>query len=261
MGIRSKLNPVHSLVLGTSDVSPLDMASAFSTFANRGIHNDPEYISRIEQVADDGNVTILEQAHPSGERVLDESIADQVTYAMRGVVTNGTGHAANFGKPEAGKTGTTQNHRDAWFVGFTPRLTTAVWMGYPNSPGQPPKNMLDVHGIKVTGGSLPTTIWTKFMKAATAGKDQGSFVSPRSFPGKVLNDQLVLSDSSTTSTSSSTTLPDGASTSTSSTLPGGITLPSTSTTTPKPTTTSTLPACPPGPAPPQGWPPAVCRDV
>ena len=241
MGVRANLDapgetaPVNSLVLGTADVSPLDMASGFSTFANRGVHNEPDFISRIEQVTDSG-VTLLEQARPTDDRVLTEQVSDQVSYALRQVVLSGTGRAANFGKPAAGKTGTTQNHRDAWFVGFTPKLTAAVWMGY---PGPERRDMLDVHGIKVTGGSLPTQIWAKFMKAAIAGKDQGSFVAPKTFPGKVLNEQLELS-TSTSSTSSTLPGEGTSSTSTSMTLPGG-TFPTTSSTTPAPTTT--LPPC------------------
>jgi penicillin-binding protein 1A len=250
MGVQASLlpprekRPVNSLTLGTADVSPLDMATGFSTFSNRGVHNDPTFISRIEQVDENDHVTVLQQAHPSNDRVLTTQEADLDTYAMRQVVTSGTGHAANYGKPAAGKTGTTQNHRDAWFVGFTPKLTTAVWMGYPNAdPKAEPRNMIDVHGIKVTGGSFPAQIWNKFMRNATAGTDQGSFVAPKSFPGKILNPDLTLSTSSTSSTSS--TLPGGSTSSTSITFPGGGTFPPTTTTQPAPTTT--LPPCNPPP--------------
>jgi penicillin-binding protein 1A len=248
MGVESPLTPrgedhaVNSLTLGTSDVSPLDMASGFSTFANRGVHNDPELISRIEQVGEDGDTTLLEQAHPSNDRVLSQQQADLVTYAMRQVVTGGTGRAADIGKSAAGKTGTTQNHRDAWFVGFTPKLTTSVWMGYLNPPKTEPRNMTSVHGIKVTGGSFPAQIWAKFMRNATQGTDQGSFVQPKSFPGKVLNPDLVLTTSSTSSSTSSTLPGEGGST-TSTTIPG---LPTTTapTTPPAPTTTTqALPEC------------------
>jgi penicillin-binding protein 1A len=250
MGIQARLTPpkedhaVNSLTLGTSDVSPLDMATGFSTFANRGVHNQPELIARIEQVSEDGDTTVLEQPHPTGNRVLTQQEADLVTYAMRQVVTSGTGTAANFGKAAAGKTGTTQNHRDAWFVGFTPKLTAAVWMGYLNPPNTEPRNMTDVHGIKVTGGSFPAQIWNKFMRNATAGTDQGSFVQPKSFPGKVLNPDLVLSEPATSSTSSTVPAAGGSSTSTSSTLFPPPSVPGTSTTAPQPTTTTqALPDC------------------
>jgi penicillin-binding protein 1A len=237
MGVRSKLDPVNSIVLGTSDVSPLDMATGFSTFANRGVRNDARLISRIEQVSEDGGRSVLQESKPSSDRVLSQQEADEVVYAMRGVVTGGTGRAAAIGTSVAGKTGTTQNHRDAWFVGFTPKLTAAVWMGYPNpgGKGNEARNMTSVHGIKVTGGSFPAQIWAKFMRSATKGTAQGSFVQPKGFPGKVLNPDLELSTSTTSSTSS--TLPgDEGSTTTSSSLPG-VPSSTTVTTVPAPTTT------------------------
>ena len=95
------------------------------------------------------------------DRVLDEKIANEVDYALSQVVQGGTGTGAKIqGQSVAGKTGTTENYKDAWFVGFTCKLTTAVWMGYPNANlDGTARFMTSVHGIKVTGGSLPTTIW------------------------------------------------------------------------------------------------------
>ena len=87
--------------------------------------------------------------------------------------------AANIGKPVAGKTGTTQDNRDAWFVGYTPKLTAAVWMGYVGAPGAEVRFMDDVHGREVTGGSFPAEIWAKFMRAATEGVDAGSLQGRR----------------------------------------------------------------------------------
>ena len=174
---------VNALVLGTEDVSPLDMAVGFSTFANRGVHNDPNLVAKIEQVTQDGSTTVLEQAHPTGNRVLTAQESDLVTYALRQVVLNGTGHAANFGRDAAGKTGTTDKNGNAWFVGYTPKLTASVWMGYDNPPGTPAKLMDHVHGIEVTGGTLPAEIWNKFMRNATAGLDTGSFTTPEDLPG------------------------------------------------------------------------------
>ena len=120
MGIATPLPVVNSLVLGTGEVSVLDMATGFSTFANRGVHNAPTLIAKIEQVDEDGDLTVVQQHTPSGDRVLSEQEADLVTYCLRKVVLEGTARAANIGKPVAGKTGTTQDNRDAWFVGFTP---------------------------------------------------------------------------------------------------------------------------------------------
>ena len=121
---------VPSLVLGSGDVSPLDMAVGYSTFANRGVHNDPVMIAKIEQVDEDGDLEVLDQAVPSGDRVLTEEQADLVTYCLRGGRAGRHGHGGRIGKPVAGKTGTTQDNKDAWFVGYTPELTAAVWMGY-----------------------------------------------------------------------------------------------------------------------------------
>jgi membrane peptidoglycan carboxypeptidase len=204
MGVSADLQAVNALALGSEGVSPLDMAAGFSTLANRGIQNDPELIAKIEQVDADGDVVVIEEARPSGERALAEEEADQVTHALRQVVISGTGRAAAFGKPAAGKTGTTQDNKDAWFVGYTPKLTTAVWMGYPDLDPEDDELPLmdDVHGIEVTGGSFPAQIWSKFMREATEDMDTGSFVTPKRFPGKLLNPALVLTDTSSTTTSS-----------------------------------------------------------
>ena len=113
----------------------------------------------------------------------------------------GTGTGAAFGVPVAGKTGTTQDYRDAWFVGYTPELTTAVWMGYPDLDEQgQPRFMRDVRGRDVTGGSFPAEIWRTFMQAAVAGEDHGDFPQP-SFTGEALGADL------TTTTETPTTRP------------------------------------------------------
>src|SRR6266511_2703761 len=101
---------------------------------------------------------------PQGERRISAALAYQVTDVLKGVVRSGTGTAAQIGRPEAGKTGTTQDFRDAWFIGYTPQLSTAVWMGDP----QQEVPMQDVGGIRVTGGSYPARIWHDFMAAALA---------------------------------------------------------------------------------------------
>jgi penicillin-binding protein 1A len=237
LGVTSELPAVNSLVLGTGDVSVLDMATGFSTFANRGIHNAPTLLAKIEQVDEEGHLSVVEQHTPSGEQVLTEQEADLVTHCLRQVVQAGTGRAADIGRPAAGKTGTTQDNRDAWFVGYTPKLTAAVWMGYPGAPGVDPRFMDDVHGIEVTGGSFPAQIWAKFMRAATKDMDTGSFKTPTSFPGRELHPELELPTSSTSSTSS-TTLPES---STSTTTGSSTTAPSTtapSTTVPSTTNSS-----------------------
>jgi len=234
LGVTAELPEVNSLVLGTGEVSVLDMATGFSTFANRGVHNAATLVQKIEQVRDDGRLRVVEQFTPSGDRVLTEQEADLVTYCLRKVVLEGTGKAANIGKPVAGKTGTTQDNRDAWFVGYTPKLTAAVWMGYPGAPGTEVRFMDDVHGREVTGGSFPAEIWAKFMRAATKGKDMGSFKVPTKFPGRVLHPELEETGSSTTESTGSTT----SSTGSTSTTDGGGSSTSSTTVTTSPSTTA-----------------------
>ncbi len=147
----------------------------------------------------------------------------------------GTGTSAKIGKPIAGKTGTTQDNKDAWFVGYTPTLTAAVWMGYADKlpDGSVPTMNEDSavsrnHGLEgVTGGSLPAEIWRKFMREVTDGVDTGSFEVPRTFPGRVLNE--TLQQPTTTAPTSSTSRPPSTSSST------------TPTTEPKATTTTVAP--------------------
>jgi len=200
LGISAELPPVNSLVLGAGEVSVLDMANAYATFARGGQSIEPIVITRVEQVVD-GEVRVLETASTDAEQAVSESTAAQVSYALRQVVLGGTGTAADLGVPVAGKTGTTQDYRDAWFVGYTPKLTTAVWMGYPDlDEDGKPRFMSDVRGRSITGGSLPAEIWRRFMEAAVAGEDHGAFPTPE-FTGEMLNPDL------TTTTSTTTTLP------------------------------------------------------
>ena len=134
MGITTKLDPVASLVLGSEEVFPLDMASGYSTWAHRGEHITPTAILKVERP--DGTVVTFDQPRA---QVLTQQQSDLVTYCLQQVVHGGTGSGAYFGKEIAGKTGTTEDNTDAWFVGFTPNgYTTAVWMGYDNAPGAAP---------------------------------------------------------------------------------------------------------------------------
>jgi penicillin-binding protein 1A len=210
MGITTKLDPVASLVLGSEEVFPIDMASGYSTWAHRGEHITPTAILKVERP--DGTVVTFDQPRA---QVLTQEQSDLVTYCLQQVVHGGTGSGAYFGKDIAGKTGTTEDNTDAWFVGYTPNgYTTAVWMGYDNAPGAPPKFMNDVHGRVVFGGTFPATIWHKYMQGITDGMDVGTFSNPKSFPGKVLNSNLSTtsttvvpkpSTSGSTSTNGSTT--------------------------------------------------------
>jgi penicillin-binding protein 1A len=169
MGVASLAasDPVCALVLGSGDATVIDMAAGYSTLANRGVAKSPIMVTRVE--AADGKVY---DYTAEGREVLTTDQADRVTYALQQVIDGGTGEAADIGRPAAGKTGTTQSNADAWFVGYTPALTAAVWMGYPE--GSIP--MDDVHGIEVQGGTFPAEMWQKFMTAATANTEAADFV-------------------------------------------------------------------------------------
>ena len=171
LGITSPLLPYHALALGAQEVSPLDMASAYSTFAAGGLHSEPKFFERIE--ANTGEV-LIDNAPPP-VRVIDTWISDQVTGALTEVVARGTGVRANIGRPVAGKTGTSQDHKDAWFVGYTPQLTAAVWVGYAESP-QPMEEPLTPFSI--TGGTWPAEIWANFAAGALNGVAYGSLAEP-----------------------------------------------------------------------------------
>jgi membrane peptidoglycan carboxypeptidase len=124
----------------------------------------------------DANGALLDQNDIVRTRVIGQDVASLVTTCLEGVIASGTGTAAAIDRPAAGKTGTTSNYRDAWFVGYTPDLVTAVWVGYPDEQ----KAMTDVHGIKVTGGSFPAKIWAAFMRQAVKGTPVSRF--PQSIP-------------------------------------------------------------------------------
>ncbi len=161
MGVSSELNPVYSLALGTGEVSPLDMAAAYSTLANYGLQNDPYLIERIED--EDG--TVLYEATPAPEQVLDETLAAVVVDVMQKVVAIGTGTAADIDRPQAGKTGTNQRFRDAWFVGYVPQYSTAVWVGHADA--QVSMVNITINGRykdRWFGGDVAAPIWAEFME-------------------------------------------------------------------------------------------------
>jgi len=171
-GIQSHLSPVYSIALGTSGVSPLEMASAFATFSTGGVRHDPYWITRVE----DAQGRILEEHIVSGKRVLDSSITYQIVDMMRSVVEHGTAtviRRLGFNLPAAGKTGTTDGYNDAWFTGFTPTLSTAVWVGFDRG-----RTLKDVGGVGITGGRGAAPIWADFMIKATDGDPQREFMIP-----------------------------------------------------------------------------------
>ncbi len=240
MGITTELNPDLSLTLGTADVSVLDMASAYSTLADGGEHR-PDYV--VSKVTDAfGNV--LWEHDTKSDRVLSDDVTANVNYALSQVVEAGTGTAAKIGQPVAGKTGTTENYRDAWFAGFTCKLTTVVWMGYPdvNADGST-KFMKSVHGKSVTGGSFPTQIWQKYMAKATVGLDSCPFPRPADKPATPGTGTVLTGPTTTATTAPPTTEAPASSTTLAPTTT--TTRPPTTTTTKPPTTTTTAPK-PPG---------------
>jgi len=154
---------VPSMALGSAEVRPIDMASAYATLANLGEYRKPTFFEKVDHRS--SRPVIDEPAKP--ERRVSAALAWQVNDILKGVVTSGTGTAANIGRPVAGKTGTNQAYRDAWFVGYTPQLAVAVWMGNPQSQ----ESMYDVQGRRVSGGSFPALVWHDFMVVAMADQE------------------------------------------------------------------------------------------
>ncbi len=163
LGIKSLdlTKPIYpTLSIGAYEVSPLDMAAAYGTFANSGMRIDPTPILKI---TDREGRVLEDNTHRTPVRVMDENAANNVTKTLTGVVTGGTGTAARLDRPVAGKTGTSDAYQNAWFVGYTPQLSTAVWVGY--REGQ--ISLYNVRGVsRVTGGSHPARMWKEFMVEA-----------------------------------------------------------------------------------------------
>ncbi len=175
MGITTDLHDFPAEGLGglTHGVSPLEMANAYATIASGGFRNTPIAITKV--VHPSGEVDDL--GKPKRVKAFDSSVTYEATKILKQNVQQGTGTAANYSCPAAGKTGTTENYKDAWFVGFEPRLSTAVWVGYPN----PPVPMTSVHGIEVAGGTFPAMIWHDYMQSAHGSFCQDFTPSSQSF--------------------------------------------------------------------------------
>ena len=175
LGVKTPLDVrgqfVPAMGLGSIAVSPLDMASAYATLAAGGVYTEPTAIRKvvIRGKPDDRWATERRRT-----RVLSDGVAAVVTGVLEDNVRYGTGTRAALSRPTAGKTGTTDEHADAWFVGYTPSLATAVWMGY--TRGEVP--MTSVHGISVSGGSFPAEIWRRFMEPALADAPVREFRAP-----------------------------------------------------------------------------------
>jgi penicillin-binding protein 1A len=169
MGITSPLQSYFGIGLGVEAVNPLEMARAYASFANGGFRVDGSMFGNapraITTIADQTGQVVYANK-PVLRRVLSPAEDELLTQLLEGVVTSGTGTAAALtDRPVAGKTGTTENYGDAWFVGYTPQLVAAVWVGYPNTL----KPMLtEFHGRPVVGGTYPAVIWKSFMEPALA---------------------------------------------------------------------------------------------
>lgn len=190
LGVGAGIEAVPAIALGGLEqgVSPLEMASAYGTLAAGGKRTVPYGVA---QVADAKGKQMF-SAETSATQAIDPALAYLTTDILRGVITNGTGTTAKIGRPAAGKTGTTQEYRDAWFVGYTPQLVCAVWVGYPEAQTE----MKNVHGRKVTGGSFPAEIWADFMKGALESAPEVEFSKPK----KGLTTARVCSQSGGTAT-------------------------------------------------------------
>jgi penicillin-binding protein 1A len=172
MGIRTKLLGVPSAPIGANPVNALGMASGYATLAGNGIYHPPVAVTRIY---DSRKQKVLYAApRTKGKQVLSPASAFIVTSALEGVISGGTGTAAAIGRPAAGKTGTGQEYRDAWFAGYTPDLAAAVWVGYPEAEIP----MTSTRIGSVTGGSWPAQIWQAFMSPALAGTPPRDFTAP-----------------------------------------------------------------------------------
>lgn len=173
LGVQSELEPVYSLALGAGAVSPLEMASAYSSLAANGVHAEPYLISRI--TASDGRVIYEREVRTT--QAVDPALAAAVRRPMEEVVCCGTAQRAQIeGLPQAGKTGTHQAFRDAWFVGYVPNFTTAVWVGFPDEQIALEDVVINGEGYsRVFGGTVPAPIWKEFMEFVIQRYPPGQF--------------------------------------------------------------------------------------
>jgi penicillin-binding protein 1A len=173
VGVKSDLKPVLSLPLGANEVTMIDLVSAYGVFANQGIRVEPVSILKIE----DRDGSILYQNKSFEKRVFDSNLIAALVEMMQGIVKFGTGKNANLPRPVAGKTGTTSDYRDAWFVGFVPQLVTATWVG--NDDNSPM--------YKMTGGWVPALMWKEFMIESLKNIPAQNFVKPRQLVSRKIN--------------------------------------------------------------------------
>jgi penicillin-binding protein 1A len=165
MGITTPLASDMTIALGSNGVKLYDMVVSYGAFANGGFRVRPYCVERVENSR---GVTIYENSGPKIVKVISFETAAGMTYMLRKVVEVGTGKAANFAPNVAGKTGTTNDYRDAWFVGYTPDIVTGVWVGNDNNSKLP----------GITGGAMPARVFTDYMKTATQNFPKSVFDYP-----------------------------------------------------------------------------------
>lgn len=180
-GIKSPLQNVYSVALGTSSVTPFEMASAYSAFSTLGIYHEPFLFRRVE----DAFGQIIFEHIVQEKRVLDTTTTYQVVDMMKSVIDSGSGRSIRrmgFTRPAAGKTGTTDSYNDAWFTGFTPTLCSSVWIGFDRE-----KKLVDINGQGITGGKSAAPIWADFMMNALASGPDRDFSIPGSIRFETVN--------------------------------------------------------------------------
>jgi penicillin-binding protein 1A len=183
LGIDTEIDAYPSTAIGglRVGVTPLEMASAYSTFANSGTHMEPYLVQKVT-TDDKGKDTLLEEHQTVGDDVLSKDEAAVVTEALRAVVERGTASYyhdldAEIGRPAAGKTGTSNEFIDAWFIGFIPQLSTSVWVGYPNER----RSMVNINGLEqINGENYPLDIWSLYMQSAVQKYPTRQFDTPSS---------------------------------------------------------------------------------
>jgi len=171
-GINSPLQAVYSVALGTSGVTPFEMASAYAVFATLGVRHEPFFFWRME----DAFGRVIFEHIVQEKRILDPGATYQLVDMMASVIETGSGRSIRqmgFNRPAAGKTGTTDAYNDAWFTGFTPTLSTCVWVGFDEN-----RHLLDVNRVGITGGRGAAPIWTDFMMNALTSEPERDFTIP-----------------------------------------------------------------------------------
>ena len=230
---RDRLDAFPSISLGAEEATPLEMAAAYATIANDGVYHPPTFVEKVE----DRHGKVLFSGPAKGSRAVSVQTARVATQVLRAVVDRGTGTAARQrNRQVAGKTGTSQEWENAWFVGFTPQLSTAVWMGSPIGN----VSMKNVGGRNVTGGSYPAQIWGAYIAAALADEPSVNFTPPNT---RLLPKSRFIKDKY-----SSRPKPPPTSTSSSSTVPGIAPAGGQPSPPPPATVDSAPPATPPAPA-------------